>query len=80
MQHPETCPGCLQCRFIMRKKKLIEKIDIESPKVYGGYKSDEYLALNPQGLIPSLVFPDGRALWESDVRPSAAWLCWDCTI
>lgn len=70
--HPETRPGCLQCRFIMRKKKLMDKIDIESPKVYGGMKTDEYLALNPQGLIPALVFPDGQALWESDVRPSAA--------
>ena len=55
----------------------MDKIDIESPKVYGGYKTDEYLALNPQGLIPSLVFPDGKALWESDVRPSATWLCCD---
>ena len=56
----------------MRKKKLMDKIDIESPKVYGGMKTDEFLALNPQGLIPALVFPDGQALWESDVRPSAA--------
>ena len=80
VQHPELCPERLQCRFIMRKKKLLEKIDIESPKVFGGMKTDEFLALNPQGLIPALVFPDGKALWESDVRPSAAWLCWHSTI
>ena len=77
--HPETDPECLQCRFVMRKKKLMDKIDIESPKVYGGMKTDEYLALSPQGLIPALVFPDGEALWESDVRPSATWYCWDST-
>lgn len=37
------------------------------PQVYGGMKTPEYLALNPQGLIPSLVFTNGGALWESDV-------------
>jgi len=51
----------------MYKKNLTDKVDIQSPKVYGGMKTDEYLALNPQGLIPMLVFPDGRSLWESDV-------------
>ena len=51
----------------MYKKNLTDKVDIQSPKVYGGMKTDEYLGLNPQGLIPILVFPDGRSLWESDV-------------
>ena len=52
------------------KKGLREKVDVVSPKVYGGMKSDEYLALNPQGLIPMLVLPDGQNLWESDVSIS----------
>ena len=47
----------------------MDRIDIQSPKVFGGLKTDEYLALNPQGLIPMLVFPDGNSLWESDVSP-----------
>ncbi len=42
-----------------------------SPKVYGGMKSDEYTALNPQGLVPMLVLPDGKILWESDVSSSS---------
>lgn len=45
-------------------------VDIMSPKAYGGMKSDEYLALNPQGLVPMLVLPGGKALWESDVSAS----------
>ena len=44
-----------------------DAIVIIVPQVYGGMKTPEYLALNPQGLIPSLVFTNGGALWESDV-------------
>lgn len=62
-----------RCRFVIYKKGLREKVDVVSPKVYGGMKSDEYLALNPQGLIPMLVLPDGQNLWESDVI--ASYLC-----
>ena len=29
------------------------------------HKSDEYLALNPCGLVPTLVLPDGRAMFEA---------------
>ena len=66
---------CLQCRFVLYKKGLKDKVDIVSPKVYGGMKSEEYTALNPQGLVPMLVLPDGNSLWESDVSvfpPSAS--------
>ncbi len=67
---PESIAPSLQCRFVLYKKGLKDKVDIVSPKVYGGMKSDEYVALNPQGLIPMLVLPDGKSLWESDVSVS----------
>ena len=66
----DTDVARLQCRFVIYKKGLKEKVDVVSPKVYGGMKSDEYMALNPQGLVPMLVLPDGESLWESDVSIS----------
>ena len=33
----------------------------------GGIKSEEYLAMNPQGKMPLLVTADGLALPESEV-------------
>ena len=44
-----------------------DRIDIKSPMELGGLKSDDYLALNPQGKMPLLVLPDGTALPESEV-------------
>ena len=67
---PDMVEPCLQCRFVLYKKGLKDTVDIVSPKVYGGMKSDEHMALNPQGLIPMLVLPGGKALWESDVSAS----------
>ncbi|AFV00876.1 glutathione S-transferase family protein [Simiduia agarivorans] len=32
----------------------------------GGTKTAEFLALNPNGKIPTLVLDDGRSLWESN--------------
>lgn len=58
----------VQCRYIIYKKKLEDKIAIDSPKVLGGLKSEQYLALNPQGLMPLLVFPDGTSIPESEVN------------
>ena len=40
-----------------------ERIDIGGK--FGGTKEAKYLALNPHGLIPTLV-DDGQALWESN--------------
>lgn len=32
---------------------------------HGQQKSDEYLTLNPYGLIPTLILPDGRPMFEA---------------
>lgn len=57
----------LQCRFIIYKKNIERQIAIESPMTLGGLKSEAYLALNPLGLMPLLVLPDGTCLPESEV-------------
>ena len=44
-----------------------------SPADLGGIKSEAFLALNPQGKMPLLVLPSGRALPESEVIVS--YLC-----
>lgn len=56
-----------RCRYIIYKKKLENVVDIQSPKVFGGLKSDAYLAINPQGMMPVLALPDGTNLPESQV-------------
>jgi glutathione S-transferase len=65
----------LQCRYIIYKKNLEDKVAIESPKALGGLKSEQYLKLNPQGLMPLLVLPDGTALPESEVIKRFTYIC-----
>ena len=56
-----------RCRIIIYKKglSLTDDVLIKSPVDLGGLKSPEYLALNPQGLMPLLVTPEG-SIPESD--------------
>lgn len=54
-------------RLIIYWKQLEDTFSIRNPSELGGIKSDEYLALNPQGKMPLLVLPDGLALPESEV-------------
>ena len=54
-------------RLIIYWKGLEDKFDIKSPAELGGLKSDEYLALNPQGKMPLLCLPSGVNLPESEV-------------
>jgi glutathione S-transferase len=39
---------------------------IEFPKVRGGTRTPEFLAINPVGQVPVAVFPDGRPLAQSN--------------
>ena len=41
-----------------------ERIDIGGP--FGGNKEPKYLAMNPNGLVPTLEEEDGYTLWESN--------------
>lgn len=41
-----------------------ERIDIGGP--FGGNREPAYLAINPNGLVPTLEEPDGFVLWESN--------------
>ena len=52
-------------RLLLYKRGLENKVDITSPMDLGGLKSDQFLALNPQGKMPLLV-DDGMAVFESD--------------
>eukprot|EP00242_Pyramimonas_sp_CCMP2087_P014111 CAMPEP_0198211934 /NCGR_PEP_ID=MMETSP1445-20131203/25428_1 /TAXON_ID=36898 /ORGANISM="Pyramimonas sp., Strain CCMP2087" /LENGTH=312 /DNA_ID=CAMNT_0043886295 /DNA_START=55 /DNA_END=990 /DNA_ORIENTATION=+ len=54
-------------RLVIYWKGLENNVTITSPAVIGGLKSDEYLALNPQGKMPVLVLDDDQALPESEV-------------
>jgi len=56
-----------RCRLIIYKKGLstTEDVQIKSPADVGGLKSPEYLAMNPQGLMPCLVTEEGP-IPESD--------------
>ena len=62
-----------RCRIILYKKGIPkEEVDLVSPMELGGLKSDEFLKLNPAGLMPCLSIqkPDNTygisALSESD--------------
>ena len=46
-----------RCRYVIYRKQLEEIIDIQSPKVLGGLKSEQYMACNPQGKMPVLSKP-----------------------
>jgi glutathione S-transferase len=55
-------------RIILYKKGIPEsECKILSPTKLGGFKSEEYLKINPQGKVPSLKCLDtGRSIAESD--------------
>ena len=53
-------------RFLIYKLGLEDEVKVVSPMELGGLRSEEYLALNPQGKMPLLVENDGSAVWESD--------------
>ena len=53
-------------RLVLYKKGLESAVKIVSPQELGGLRSDEYLALSPQGKMPLLVDDDGTSVWESD--------------
>lgn len=59
-----------RCRLILYKKALPEtEVKIVAPSELGGLKSEEYLKVNPQGKMPSLVVQDGDTMFgiaESD--------------
>jgi glutathione S-transferase len=57
-----------RCRIIVYKKNLPEsEVAIRSPMDLGGLRSDEYLALNPQGKMPLMTVEEiGMSLPESD--------------
>ena len=55
-------PFATRVRMAIRAKGL----DIEIAEPPGGLKSDDYLAINPLGRIPTLVLDDGTAIPESD--------------
>ena len=40
---------------------------MKSPADYGGIKSADYLAINPEGKIPALILPTGETLFEAKV-------------
>ena len=60
----------VQCRIIIYKKGLQDRIDIKAPSALGGLKSEVYLAMNPQGKMPLLTIPQGDPIPESEVPPS----------
>eukprot|EP00958_Prasinococcus_capsulatus_P011375 scaffold1129_cov376-Prasinococcus_capsulatus_cf.AAC.7 len=51
-------------RHLIYGKGLQDVVEVVSPAALGGMKSDEYLALNPQGKVPLLVLEDGTAIPE----------------
>ena len=44
--------------------RRIERIDVGGP--FGKNKEPAYLAMNPNGLVPTLEEEDGFMLWESN--------------
>eukprot|EP00316_Scyphosphaera_apsteinii_P005087 CAMPEP_0119313632 /NCGR_PEP_ID=MMETSP1333-20130426/29760_1 /TAXON_ID=418940 /ORGANISM="Scyphosphaera apsteinii, Strain RCC1455" /LENGTH=285 /DNA_ID=CAMNT_0007318499 /DNA_START=178 /DNA_END=1035 /DNA_ORIENTATION=+ len=63
---PTNSPGKIML-FAALNPKLNDYIDFKSPADYGGFGSEEYLKISPQGLFPAAVTPDGMHLFESDV-------------
>jgi len=62
-----------RCRLVLYWKQLEDEFTITNPSEVGGLKSEEYLAMNPQGKMPLLMTADGLALPESEVISS--WIC-----
>jgi glutathione S-transferase len=57
-----------RCRIVLYKKEIPEsEVAIVSPSKLGGLKSDQFLRINPQGKMPSMVCTEtGLNLAESD--------------
>jgi diadenosine tetraphosphate (Ap4A) HIT family hydrolase/glutathione S-transferase len=64
-----------RCRIILYKKNIPDtEVSVVSPMALGGLKSEEYLSINPQGKMPSMVCTEtGLNLAESDTI--ARYLC-----
>jgi glutathione S-transferase len=59
-------------RMVMYYKQLEALVDVVSPvDAYGGLKTPEYLALNPQGKMPMLVVPAGDESQPGGLAPIA---------
>ena len=54
-------------RLVIAWKGLESFVRVAPPSDLGGLRGAAYLRLNPQGKMPLLVLPDGKALPESDV-------------
>ena len=54
-------------RMLLYLKGIEDKVDLKTPADFGGMATDAYRALNPQGKIPTLILPDGHAIFESRV-------------
>lgn len=54
-------------RMLIYLKGLEGDIEMKTPADFGGMNSADYRALNPQGKIPTLLLPNGDALFESRV-------------
>ena len=57
----------LVCRYIIYKLGLESEVDISSPAVLGGIRTEKFLNMNPQAKIPLLVDTDGTCVPESEV-------------
>ena len=58
--------------MVMYYKQLEALVDVVSPvDAYGGLKTPEYLALNPQGKMPMLVVPAGDESQPGGLEPIA---------
>jgi diadenosine tetraphosphate (Ap4A) HIT family hydrolase/glutathione S-transferase len=57
-----------RCRVILYKKEIPEsEVSIASPATLGGLKSEEYMAINPQGKMPAMICAEtGMNLPEAD--------------
>ena len=53
-------------RMLLYKLGLENDVKVTSPMEIGGLRSEEFLALNPQGKMPLLVEDDGIVVWEAD--------------
>jgi len=53
-------------RLLLYKAGLEGHVNVVSPMEIGGLRSEQYLALNPQGKMPMLVDEDGSVTWEAD--------------
>eukprot|EP00747_Dinoflagellata_sp_TGD_P168618 gnl/TRDRNA2_/TRDRNA2_195434_c0_seq1.p1 gnl/TRDRNA2_/TRDRNA2_195434_c0~~gnl/TRDRNA2_/TRDRNA2_195434_c0_seq1.p1 ORF type:complete len:256 (+),score=41.41 gnl/TRDRNA2_/TRDRNA2_195434_c0_seq1:112-879(+) len=60
--------NCARIAIFIKLNKLESEIEFKSPKDYGGLKSPEFLAINPQGKFPCFISRDGNfQLFEAQV-------------